>query len=124
LQLVVLERRDEHGQWQPLHRRFLIEFRDFAARPRTRISREMNVPVDSLADPLRLAIRGLGRVAVAGMELTDGVRTLRLCRAGRSGAAWLGRPPPRRGFPEISWTRNRDQRRLGFAAKGAKRGRP
>jgi hypothetical protein len=115
LQLVVLEQRDEHGQWQVLHRRFLIEFRDFAARPRTRLCREMNVPVNARDRPLRLAIRGLGQVSVTGMELTDGVTTLRLRRPGRSAARVLGRSPPLRGFPEINWVKNRDAWRLTAA---------
>jgi len=112
LQLVVLEQRDPQGQWQPLHRRFLIEFRDFAARPRAALSREMNAPVNALDRPLRLALRGLGEVEVTAMELTDGVTTHRLRRAGGSATRRLGRPPPSRGFPEISWAKNRDAWRL------------
>ena len=46
------------------------------------------------------------------MELTDGVTTHRLRRAGGSATRRLGRPPPSRGFPEISWAKNRDAWRL------------
>jgi hypothetical protein len=112
LQLVVLEQCDELGRWAAVHRRYLIEFRSFAAAPRTRISREMNAPLDSPDRPLRLAIRGLGLVGVKGMELTDGVRTRRLRRSGGGKSGILGRPPPRQGFPELDWSRNQEEWRL------------
>ncbi|MFA5057387.1 MAG: hypothetical protein WC485_04695, partial [Opitutaceae bacterium] len=107
LQKVAVEQQRTDGSWTVLHELPLIEFRADAARPRTKITRECSVPIP-VAGPgsgtpatgsLRLAVRGVGQVAISRVVLTNGVTTL--CPAG-----WppvekkiFGRPAPPRGFP-------------------------
>jgi hypothetical protein len=102
-----------------LHGRNTIEFRAYAARPRTKISRELNVPIGDPELPLRLAVRGVGQVALSQVELTDGVQELPALgwRSGRRKI--LGQPAPHRGFPELDWTKNRGKTRLRFAKGSA-----
>ncbi len=45
MQQIIVEQRQADGSWRTLHRCHLIEFRAFAAQPRTRIRREFSVPV-------------------------------------------------------------------------------
>jgi hypothetical protein len=140
LQKVVVEQQEPDGSWTLLHGLHLIEFRVFAAHPRTGIKREFSVPV-AVGAPvgarscralaagrskpaplqsrateartaagsfplLRLAVRGVGQVAISRVELTDGV--VRLHPAGWSSVKKriLGQPAPTRGFPRVDWTRN------------------
>jgi len=111
LQQVALERRGPDGSWETLHARFTLEFRAFAARRRSRLCRAFNVPIDSPADRLRLAIRGIGQVAVGAIELTDGVH--RLAAKGRRKKI-LGRPARTRGWPDLDLTKNRAVWNLRF----------
>ncbi len=106
LQRVVVECRGPGGGWTELHSRTMIEFRAAAARPRTSIRREFSVPVDGPHAALRIALRGLGQVAIARVELTDGVKSLapRGWRAASRKA--LGRPAPGSGFPDLDWGRD------------------
>ncbi|HTB81006.1 MAG TPA: family 20 glycosylhydrolase [Opitutaceae bacterium] len=113
LQKVVVEQQTEDGSWQELHSLFTIEFKSAAARPRTKIVREISVPVDSADARLRLAVRGAGQVAVSGVVLTNGVLIRRLPRP-RSKII-LGAPAPRRGFPPIDWSHNGGETNLAFA---------
>ncbi len=103
LQQVALERRRPDGAWETLHARFTLEFRAAAARRRSRMVREFSVPVDSPEDRLRLAVRGIGQVALSAVELTDGVRAPP-GRSGRAGEFWGGRPPRAAG-PTWTWVR-------------------
>jgi hypothetical protein len=165
LQRVVVERQCADGAWEEIYGRYTIEFRAFAARPRTRIKREFSIPVGpdlvsgpgaavydrrmvgegrrsqtaatgpssavgrvepASSDPLaharghlsslRLAVRGLGQVAISHVELTDGVTTL--CSAGwrLTQKKILGRPAPRQGFPEFDVERNQGAVALRFAS--------
>jgi len=139
LQRVVVEQQRADGAWEELWGRYTIEFRAFAARPRTRIKREFSVPVgpDLVSGPgfdcsrprrgrsapgsttpatenLRLAVRGLGQVAISHVELTDGVTTLRPIGWRLTQKKILGRPAPREGFPELDLQRNRGEVALRF----------
>jgi hypothetical protein len=189
LQRVVVEQQRADGVWEELYGRYTIEFRAFAARPRTRIKREFSVPVgpDLVSGPaavvhdrriaeedrrlqtaapepaaagrarsasrtplarstssgprvprqardlelvetacrgahargygpsLRLAVRGLGQVAISHVELTNGVRTLRPAGWRLTQKKILGRPAPRQGFPEFDLERNQGEVTLRFS---------
>ncbi|HTZ22317.1 MAG TPA: family 20 glycosylhydrolase [Opitutaceae bacterium] len=143
LQRVVVERSRTNGTWEELYGRYLIEFRAYAARPRTRIKREFSVPVPVAAvydrrlvgegrrsqtaatgaqtttttaiEYLRLAVRGLGQVAISHVELTDGVTTLRPAGWRLTQKKILGRPAPRQGFPELDLGCNQGEVALRFA---------
>jgi hypothetical protein len=135
LQKVVVEQRQPDGTWVTLHGLPLVEFRAFAARPQTRIRREFSVPVAAprcragspnpaaISDgggrapsfpPLRLAVRGVGQIAVSRVELTDGVVRCHPSGWPPARKKLLGRPAPRRGFPVVGWTKNQDSKRLTF----------
>ena len=115
LQKVVVEARDADGSWRTLHSRVVIEFRAEAARPRTSIRREFSVPVPGPDAVLRIALRGIGRLAIAHVDLTDGARSLRPAAARRRPRI-LGRKAPREGFPDLDWTRNEAVHNLTFQA--------
>jgi len=122
LQRIVIEQRQAAGGWRVLHGLSLIEFRAFAARPRTNLRHEISVPVDDPRAPMRVAVRGVGQVAISHVTLTDGVRL-------RSAAGWparrrriIGRPAPRRGLPRVDFERPAGAGALRFAA--ANRGKP
>jgi hypothetical protein len=106
LQRVVVECRDKNGAWRVLHGRMTIEFRAEAAKPRTDIRREMSVPVPGPDARLRVAVRGIGSVAIANVELTDGVSVLRAAGWTAARRASIGRRTPTRGFPVLDWERN------------------
>ncbi len=114
LQRVVVEARGPDGSWRLLRGRTAIEFRAEAARPRTVQRRELSVPVDARDTPLRLSVRGLGRLRVANIELTDGVTALR--PRGRTGprGTLLGRKAPAAGFPVLDWEANAGSVSLAF----------
>jgi hypothetical protein len=114
LQKIVVERRRVDGAWELLHGRFMIEFRAYAARPRTRLRREFSVPVTGPDDVLRIGVRGLGQVAVTAIELTDGVLALRPRDFRGPARKVIGRPAPRSGLPEIDWNRNSGQIEMAF----------
>jgi hypothetical protein len=144
LQKVAVEQQLADGSWRTLHALSLMEFRAQAARPRTRIRREFSVPIlVSAPKPaiprstrwnrpsrqvparrdgglhlqwpcLRLAVRGVGQVAVSHVELTNGVVRLRPCGWLPTRKKILGPPAPRRGFPVMDWTKNQDSKRLTF----------
>ena len=130
LQKVAVEQRQTDGSWQTLHQLHTIEFRAFAARPRTRINREFSVPVaappqmvgrvglpyPAAAIGLRLAVRGVGRIAISRVELTDGVVCLRPAGWPPRQRKILGRPAPTRGFPAVSYERNVAAIEVGFGS--------
>lgn len=114
LQMVVVEQRRPDGAWRELASRHLNEFRARAARPRAAIRREFTVPVDSPGAALRIAVRGVGQIAVSRVEVTDGPET----RRDRSWARRivLGSPAPTRGLPAPDWARNAGVLRIAFPA--------
>jgi hypothetical protein len=98
---VVAEQRTVDGAWQDLHGRFTMEFRGEAARPRTAIRREFSVPVAGPSAPLRIAVRGIGRVGIANVELTNGVLTLRPRGWPAGRVRTIGPKAPASGFPSL-----------------------
>jgi hypothetical protein len=116
LQQVALERRRPDGAWETLHARFTLEFRAAAARRRSRMVREFSVPVDSPEDRLRLAVRGIGQLALSAVELTDGVQLRRALGPRRR---ILGRPAPARGWPDLDLGKNRGAWELRFVHRPA-----
>ncbi|HVU35252.1 MAG TPA: family 20 glycosylhydrolase [Opitutaceae bacterium] len=103
VQLVAVEQKLEGQPWQTRQACHTIEFQAIAARRRTGIVREHAAPVDWDGDlnrppQLRIVVRGIGRVAVSELALTDGHRTFRA-----QSKRWIGRPAPRSGFPVIDW---------------------
>jgi hypothetical protein len=113
LQKIVVEQQQPGGEWRELGGRFAIEFRAAAARPRASIRREFSVPVDDPTAPLRVAVRGLGRIGIENISLTDGVTTLRPHGPRRF---ILGRPAPRSGWPELLLEKNAVERPLNFTS--------
>ena len=104
VQKVLVEQQEPDGAWRELAGRFTIEFRAQAARPKSRLKREFTVPVDLPDAPLRIAVRGVGQVAISHVALTNGVE-IRRSRT-HSLRKILGRRAPGRGLPEIDWTKN------------------
>lgn len=104
VQKVIVEQQEPAGTWRELAGRFTIEFRAQASRPKSRLKREFTVPVDSPDVRLRIAVRGVGQVAVSHVALTDGVEVRR--SRTYSLRKILGRRAPGRGLPVIDWTKN------------------
>jgi glycosyl hydrolase family 20 len=122
LQKVVVEARDAGGPWRMLYGRMALEFRAEAARPRAGIRREASVPVPGPGCELRIAVRGIGRLGVANVELTDGVEVLRPAGWPTRRVRTLGSRAPADGFPDLDWERNEASLPLRFQA-GPARGR-
>jgi hypothetical protein len=106
LQRVVVECRSPDGTWRVLHGRMALEFRAEAARPRTDIRREFSVPVPGPDSVLRIAVRGIGQVGIALVELTDGVAVLRARGWTAASKRTIGKAAPPQGFPVLEWERN------------------
>ena len=104
VQKVVVEQQQPDGSWRELGSRFTLEFRALAARPRTKLKREFTVPVDSPAARLRIAVRGVGQVAISHLTLTNGPEVRRERAYSRQHI--LGRRAPRRGLPVFDWQAN------------------
>ncbi len=115
LQRVVVECRGPDGAWRLLHARMALEFRAEAARPKVAIRREFSVPVPGPDTALRIAVRGIGRLTVAHVDLTDGVSVLRPARWTAATRRTLGVPAKRSGFPVLDWERNAGSVALDFA---------
>jgi hypothetical protein len=113
LQKIVVEQQGPDGSWKELHSMFTIEFKAAAAQPRAKIVREISVPVDTTDARLRIAVRGLGQVAISGITLTDGVSAR--SPAGARKRIILGLPAPRSGFPSINWEHNAGEVELDFS---------
>jgi hypothetical protein len=113
VQKVVVEQQDAGGAWRELASRFTIEFRAHAARPRSKLKREFTVPVDAPAARLRIAVRGVGQVAISHVCLTNGVESRR-ARAYQAKKI-LGRRAPVRGFPQVDWPVNQATLPISFA---------
>ena len=102
------------GTWTTLAERFTIEFRAKAARPRANLRREFSVSIDSPAPPLRIALRGVGEVAISQVTLTDGIASLHPKDWPMRERRPLGSPAPRSGLPDLHLTANRDALVLKF----------
>ena len=112
-QKVVVEQREPDGVWRELAERFTIEFRAQVARARTKFKREFTVPVDDPERKLRIAVRGIGQVAVSHVALTNGVKTER--SAGFSGRKIMGRRAGGRvDLTALDWRENQAVLDLDF----------
>ncbi|MBC8040214.1 MAG: glycoside hydrolase family 20, partial [Opitutaceae bacterium] len=114
LQKILVEEKSADGTWKTLAERFTIEFRAKAARPRANLKREFSVSIDSPARPLRIALRGIGEVAVSQVTFTDGVITLHPKAWPARERRTLGTPAPTSGFPDLHLASNRDAIMLSF----------
>jgi hypothetical protein len=112
LQKVMVEQQGPDGAWLPIGGRFTIEFRAAAARPRAKLRQPFSVPVDDPDSPLRVAVRGLGQVAVGNITLTDGVDVRRPKPGLRQ--IILGRRAPTHGWPELSMETNAGEHLVVF----------
>jgi hypothetical protein len=107
-QLVCVEQRTGEGSaWRTVQACHTIEFQGVAAKRRGGLCREHAAPVEWDGDAagfpeLRFVLRGLGRVWIRDVALTDGRRSWQPRRT----ALTLGRPAPRHGMPELDWTAN------------------
>ncbi len=108
LQKILVEQQAADGAWSVLAERFTIEFRAKAARPRANIPREFSVSVETPARRLRIALRGVGEVALSQVILTDGVITLRPIGWTARERRPLGATAPTEGFPDLHLANNRD----------------
>ncbi len=116
---VAVEQRGPDGSWRRLHTFHLVEFRAFAAKPRTHIRREYSVPAAAPA-PVRTSLRnsrqpaaqfrftvcGIGQVAFSHIEFTDGLRTWTPRGQPSRSRFILGRPAPLRGFVDVNRERS------------------
>src|SRR5690606_12976714 len=109
-----VEQQAADGSWVSLAERFTIEFRAKAARPRANIRRELSVSVESAERPLRIALRGVGEVAVSQVTLSDGVITLHPSGWPVRERRVLGTPAPTSGFPDLHLGSNRAAVELVF----------
>ena len=100
VQKVVVEQQTPDGSWHELASRYTIEFRAQAARPASKIKREFNVPVVGPALKLRIALEGVGQLAISHAKLTDGVEVYR-DHEFRS-LKTMGKKAPRQGLPDIA----------------------
>jgi hypothetical protein len=114
LQKILVEQQADDGAWTTLAERFTIEFRAQAARPRANIRREFSVSIEDPARPLRIALRGVGEIAVSNVVLTDGVTALHPMHWPARERRPLGAPAPQSGFPDLHLDRNRSEIVLSF----------
>ncbi|MFA5264330.1 MAG: family 20 glycosylhydrolase [Opitutaceae bacterium] len=119
LQRVAVEELQNDGAWRELHGRYTIEFRSSAARPHSPAKKEFSVPISAKAATsgktlVRIAVRGLGQVAISHVEASNGVRHLRSAGWHARDKRLLGEPAPKEGFPEIDMGRNRGEAPLAF----------
>ncbi|MDQ5978910.1 MAG: hypothetical protein QG602_1884 [Verrucomicrobiota bacterium] len=100
VQKILVEQPHAEGSWHELTGRHTIEFRAHTARPKTRVWRELSVPVSDPCTPLRLRVAGVGAVRLSHVALTNGVVTKQLITPGK--IKRLGRPAPASGFPILN----------------------
>ena len=111
---MVIQQQNESGEWIDLRQRHTIEFRSLSAQPRSQIKRPWSVPIAYVELPLRIALRGVGEVAISQVKLTDGLVT-------RSNRSWriatrkrLGTTAPACGWLNLEWTKNNAELALDF----------
>jgi len=114
LQKILVEQQSPEGTWTPLAARFTVEFRAQAARPRANLRREFSVSVDDPSRPLRIALRGVGEVAIGNVVLTDGITSLNPTHWPARERRPLGARAPQNGFPDLHLEQNRDEIALSF----------
>jgi hypothetical protein len=99
VQKVLVELKEADGTWREILGRHAIEFRAFAARPRTKIWREFTAPIGSPETSLRLRVVGVGQVIVSQAYLNNGVSKIPV--PGYQRRRVLGRAAPRSGLPAL-----------------------
>ncbi len=102
VQKVIVEQRNADGSWEELVGRYTIEFRGQAARAKTKLWRELSVPVASSDAVLRIRIGGVGQVQLSHTTLTNGTMHKRLQASSKRKR--LGIRAPTRGFPVMTST--------------------
>jgi hypothetical protein len=102
VQKVIVEQQQSDGTWQEIVSRYTIEFRAKAARPTTKLKRELTAPVATSKQNLRLRVTGTGQVALSHIALTNGVERLHSrMRVGFQNRL-LGGPAPKQGMPKLT----------------------
>lgn len=99
LQRVVVSQQRPDGSWAELAGRHTIEFVAESAVPRADFRRPFSVPISSPGAVLRIAVHGLGLVAIEKISLTNGVTGLQPKNCARRKI--LGAPAPKSGFPDV-----------------------
>jgi hypothetical protein len=102
VQKVIVEQQEPDGTWREITSRFTIEFRAQAARPRTKLKRELTAPIATLTNKLRVRVGGTGRVALSHMALSNGIDVLPLRSHLPRSKILLGTRAPRAGLPSLS----------------------
>jgi hypothetical protein len=122
-QLVAVEQQRSDGTWETVQACHTIEFQARVAQPRGGLTRAHAAPItwnpgEKEFPRLRFALRGVGQVKLANVELTDGRTRWR----GVLRTKTLGTPALRRGFPKLDWAKNRATLAISFrpAAKAKK----
>lgn len=98
-QKIIVEQQNSAGNWQELVSRYTIEFRAQAARPSSKIKRELSLPLEGPDTKIRFRTEGVGQLAVSQVHLTNGIR--RILLSDYQPRRVLGRPAPKRGLPYI-----------------------
>jgi len=117
-QLVAVEQQRADRSWETLQACHTIEFQACAARPRGGLTRAHAAPVawDGNAKEfpqLRFALRGLGEVMLENVSLRRGRVEVKVRLARKR----LGQPAPTAGFPDLDWTKNRDELPIQFSRR-------
>jgi len=119
VQKVIVEQEEPDGVWREIASRYTIEFRAQAARPATKLKRELTAPVASPTQKLRLRVAGIGQVALSHVALTNGVELL--YPRGRASIPGinipLGSRAPKRGMPNLTDQNHRHVLLLDFAPR-------
>jgi hypothetical protein len=102
VQKMMVEQQESDGSWREIANRYTIEFRAQAARPATKLKRELTVPVASQTQKVRLRVTGVGQVALSHLALTNGVEILSHRLHSPSRKVILGSPAPRQGLPDLN----------------------
>ena len=97
VQKVIVEQQSADGHWRELASRYTIEFRAQAARPKSKIKREFTAPINSPEVNLRIAVRGVGQVAVSHISRTNGAEIHRENNYRQKKI--LGHVAPKHGLP-------------------------
>ena len=121
IQLVGVEQQREDGSWETRQACYTIEFQTIAAQRRSGLIRAHAAPIAWNGDPqkpprLRVALRGVGEVAIDDLIVTNGETTHRLAPA----RVRLAKPTPKPGWVEIDWNRNVATSRLKLNQRRAR----
>ncbi len=114
LQKILVEQQAADGTWTTLAARFTIEFRAQVARPRANIRREFSISIDDPSRPLRIALRGVGEIAVSNVVITDGLTASHPSHWPARSRRPLGSTAPQSGFPDLRLDQNREEVLLDF----------